>query len=102
MGVNMAKKVVKFNGRFWGGKRNKDGTVNPKTFYHRFEVLEVDIKDTALLVVDVYGKGYDKGDPIPKSPVFLTKEHFLIEKDIVVNKIKPVLDTARKKNFKVI
>lgn len=98
----MIKKELKFKGRFWGGKRDADGVVDPETFYHRYENLEANLENTALLVVDVYGKGYDEGDPIPKNPVFSTKEHFFIEKDIILNKIKPVLDEARQKKMKII
>ncbi|MCL5771781.1 MAG: cysteine hydrolase [Actinobacteria bacterium] len=98
----MENKKIKIKGRYWSLNRKPDGTIDPKLFGYRYEDLELNFDETALLVVDVYGKGYNNEDPLPESPTFGTAELFLIEKEIINKKIKPALDMAREKNLKII
>jgi len=95
---------IKVKGRYWSLNRKEDGTIDPKLFGYNYENLELDFNKTAFLVVDVDGKGYDKDDPIPKpeETTFGTKDLFLIEKKIINEKIKPALDIAREKKFKIV
>lgn len=98
----MGDKKIKLRGRYWSLNRKEDGTIDQKLFGYKYEDLELDFDETAFMVADVYGKGYDEEDAIPKNPTFGTKELFLIEKEIINKRIKPALDIVREKNFKII
>jgi ureidoacrylate peracid hydrolase len=56
---------------------------------------ELDVENTVLLVVDVYGPGFDEGSPIPETPpLFLRRLHGM-QSEIVRNGIRPAIDAAR-------
>ena len=56
---------------------------------------ELDAAQTVLLVVDVYGPGFDEGSPIPDfPPLFLRRLHG-IQSEIVRGSIRPAIDAAR-------
>jgi ureidoacrylate peracid hydrolase len=53
------------------------------------------LDDTAFVLVDVYGRGFDEGDPIPEfPPLFLARLH-PVQAGIVRDRIRPSLDAAR-------
>lgn len=66
------------------------------------EELKLNIRETAFMVVDVYGRGHSEGEPMPKNPAFGTIKMHKIETEIIRNKIKPALDEARKLGLKII
>ncbi len=98
----MENKIIKIKGRYWSLNREPSGKINPKKFGCRHEDLKLDLDKTAFMVIDVYGKGFDENDEIPENPAFGIKELFIMEKNIINNKIKPALEAARSKNFKII
>jgi ureidoacrylate peracid hydrolase len=56
---------------------------------------ELEAAETVLLVVDVYGPGFDEGSPIPDfPPLFLRRLHG-IQSEIVRGSIRPAIDAAR-------
>jgi ureidoacrylate peracid hydrolase len=63
---------------------------------------EFGLDDTAFVLVDVYGEGFDEGDPIPEfPPMFLQKTHAL-QATIVREVIRPALDAARGINLPIV
>jgi ureidoacrylate peracid hydrolase len=66
---------------------------NPRGLVDTSEDLA--LADTAFVLVDVYGRGFDEGDPIPDfPPLFLARLHPL-QAEIVRDRIRPALDAAR-------
>jgi len=59
---------------------------------HAEEELELGLDDTALLIVDVYGAGFDDEVPEGLEGVYAVDPH---TRDIVRNRIRPVKDAAR-------
>jgi nicotinamidase-related amidase len=56
---------------------------------------DLELERTAFLLVDVYGRGHDPGDPVPEfPPLFLRRLHAL-QTEIVRERIRPALDAAR-------
>jgi len=100
----MSEKRIELKGKYWSTNMTEDGKYDIKLFGYRFEDLKLNPDETAFLLVDVYGKGYDEEDPIPepKDTTFGSNEMFLIEKEIINKKIRPALDIARAKNLKII
>jgi ureidoacrylate peracid hydrolase len=73
---------------------------NPRGLVETVEEFGLD--NTAFVLVDVYGKGFDEGDPIPDfPPLFLQKTHGLQSK-IVREGIRPALDAARSINLPIV
>jgi ureidoacrylate peracid hydrolase len=73
---------------------------NPRGLIETVEEFGLD--DTAFVLVDVYGKGFDEGDPIPDfPPLFLSKTHGL-QSAIVREGIRPALDAARSINLPIV
>lgn len=66
------------------------------------EIQRLDVRETALLVVDVYGKGYDEGDPVPEYPALFFDQMFLRERDVIRNRIVPSLEAARRAGLPVV
>ncbi len=100
----MANNIIKLKGRYWSTNKTPNGKYIRNLFGYRYEDLQLDLNETAFLLVDVYGKGYDEEDPIPEpeDTPFGTTDLFLIEKEIINKKIKPALSIARDRNFKII
>lgn len=66
---------------------------NPRGTVDTTEEFALD--DTAFVLVDVFGRGFDEGDPIPDfPPLFLARLHPL-QTEIVRDRIRPSLDAAR-------
>jgi nicotinamidase-related amidase len=64
--------------------------------------LELDLERTAFVLVDVYGKGFDEGDPIPEFPPLFLKRLHMLEAQIVREKIRPSLDAVRAARLPVV
>jgi ureidoacrylate peracid hydrolase len=63
---------------------------------------ELELERTALLVVDVYGLGFDEGDAVPEHPpLFLQKLHAM-QSEIMRNSIRPAIDAARAAGLPVV
>jgi nicotinamidase-related amidase len=58
------------------------------------EDLELDLNETAFLLVDVYGKGFDPDSDLGDAPSFY-KKNVELNRDIVVNHIKPAKVAAK-------
>ena len=76
----MKKESIQITGRYWSVNRREDGVIDPSLFGYRHEELELPFDNTVLMVVDVYGLGYDEDDSIPENKTFGTEELFKIEK----------------------
>ena len=98
----MDNKIFKCKGRYWSLNRKKDGTLDEKLFGYNYENLDLNFDETAFLVIDVYGQGLDEEDELPANPVLVTKKLTMVEKEIINNNIKPALEMAREKKFKII
>lgn len=57
--------------------------------------LELDAKETAFMLVDVYGVGFDEGDAVPEFPHLFLEELHPIQAGIVRDHIRPARDAAR-------
>jgi nicotinamidase-related amidase len=56
---------------------------------------ELETDRTVFMLVDVYGKGFDAGDAVPNfPPLFLHRQH-PVQAEMVRERIRPSLDTAR-------
>jgi nicotinamidase-related amidase len=70
---------------------------------HAEEPLALDAASTAFLVVDVYGLGFSPDDESPHAyPSMSSTASLETEKDIVVNRIRPALEAARRAGLPVI
>jgi nicotinamidase-related amidase len=98
----MKNESIHINGRYWSVNRREDGVIDPSLFGYNHEALKLPFDNTAFMVVDVYGLGYDEDDPIPENKTFGTEELFKIEKNIINKKIGPALSKARERNMKII
>lgn len=66
------------------------------------ETLELDLAQTAFLLVDVYGKGYDEGfEPGPDMPDFYVPPADDPTADIVRNRIAPAKAAAKRAGLRV-
>ena len=63
---------------------------------------ELDLTRTVFMLVDVYGKGFDLGDPVPEFPPLFLKRLHQIESGIIREQIRPALDAARSADLPVI
>jgi nicotinamidase-related amidase len=63
---------------------------------------EIDLAQTAFLLIDVYGLGHDPGDPVPDlPPLFLSRLHKL-QGEMIRNRIRPTLDAVRRQGLPVV
>ncbi|MBI2950849.1 cysteine hydrolase [bacterium] len=65
------------------------------------EALTLRVRDTAFLLVDVYGVGFDPGHDLGDAPDFY-KVAVEQNRDIVVNRIRPARDAARRIGMPVV
>jgi nicotinamidase-related amidase len=63
---------------------------------------EIDLARTVVLVVDVYGLGHDPGDPVPEMPPLFLKQLHKLQGEMVRERIRPTLDTARQRKLPVV
>jgi nicotinamidase-related amidase len=63
---------------------------------------ELDLSRTVFMLVDVYGKGFDPGDPVPEFPPLFLKKLHRIQSGIIRERIRPALDAARSVNLPVV
>ena len=71
---------------------------------HAEQPLSLDTTQTAFLVVDVYGLGFspdDEGKP-HDYPALSAAASVSVEQDIVVNRIRPAIDAARRAGLPII
>lgn len=73
---------------------------NPRGLVDASEDLALD--STAFVLVDVYGKGFDVGDPMPEFPHLFLSELHPVQSEIVRNGIRPALDAARNLGLPVV
>lgn len=97
----MAKEII-LKGKYYTENLTSGGVYKPELFEYTYEDLHLNIDETVYLVVDVYGEGYDEGDPIPTRPALITKGMFLREKEVIHKKIRPAIDAARNVGLTVI
>jgi nicotinamidase-related amidase len=57
--------------------------------------LELDLDHTAFLLVDVYGAGYDEGDPIPDYPPLLSSDLHVRAGQMIRERMRPAVEAAR-------
>lgn len=91
-----ADKVIKLNGRYYDMKPigNQRGyTETP---------LDLDFNETAFFLIDVYGLGYSEGEPKPDREPLWFPGSYEIEYDMMVNRIAPCLEAARKAGMHII
>jgi nicotinamidase-related amidase len=66
------------------------------------EVEELDPETTAFMLVDVYGRGFDPGDPIPDFPALFLRRLHPLQAEMMQERIRPSLDAARSAALKVV
>jgi nicotinamidase-related amidase len=82
--------------------------VLPGRFYthtsdtNQYEEQQFPLGETALLVVDVYGLGYDEGEEDQDYYIMGSEIQFKREKNIVRNYIRPAIDLAREAGLHVV
>jgi len=64
--------------------------------------LDLAFKQTAFLLIDVYGLGYSPGEPKPEREPLWFPGSYEIELDIMANRIAPCLEAARKAGMHII
>ena len=96
------KKNIILNGRYYSENITAEGRYNPELFGYKYEEQSLSVDDTAFMLIDVYGKGYDEGDPEPIRPSLITKVMFRREREMIINKIRPARDIARAVGFPII
>ncbi len=84
----------------------------PTRYYRRFppvahlgyieEDVEIDLARTVFLVVDVYGLGFAPEEESRAAPSLVTADSVHIERDIVVNHLRPATDAARRIGLPVV
>lgn len=57
---------------------------------------------TAFVLVDVYGRGFDEGDPVPEFPHLFLEQLHPLQAEIVRDRIRPSLDAARAAGLPVV
>ena len=63
---------------------------------HAEETLELALQETAFVLIDVYGLGYSPGEPEPARPALFYKGSTEVERNVMVNCVKPALEAARR------
>jgi len=69
---------------------------------YQIEEQRLPIGQTAFFLIDVYGQGYDEGDPVPEYPTLFFEEMFFKERDVIRQRIRPALDAARAAGLKIV
>ena len=64
--------------------------------------LELSMKETAFLPIDIYGLGYSEGEPKPGREPLWFPGSYELEYDIMANRIAPCLEAARAAGMPVI
>jgi nicotinamidase-related amidase len=91
------------------------GNVNlrvPARYYCRYpfedprglveDIEELDSATTAFMLVYVYGRGFDLGDPIPDVPPLFLRDLHPLQAEMMRERIRPSLDAARAAALKVV
>jgi ureidoacrylate peracid hydrolase len=73
---------------------------SPQGLVHTEQAL--DLTHTGFMLVDVYGRGFDEGDPVPEFPPLFLKQLHGMQAEIIRDKIRPALDSARELGLPVI
>ena len=63
---------------------------------------EIDLAETAFLLVDVYGLGHDPGDLVPEMPPLFLKRLHALQGTMVRERIRPTLETVRQCRIPVV
>jgi ureidoacrylate peracid hydrolase len=69
---------------------------------HAEEMLGLDLEQTAFMLIDVYGLGYSPGEPEPKRPALFYEGSTGVERRVMVDHIKPALESARRIGLPII
>jgi nicotinamidase-related amidase len=97
----MNREII-LNGKYYSENITPEGLYKPELFGYRYEEHKLNTSNTVFMLIDVYGKGYDRDDPEPIRPSLITREMFKREKEMIVNKIIPARDLAKKVGFPVV
>jgi nicotinamidase-related amidase len=94
--MTQSERIVRLAGRYYRGY--------PANVHlgHAEEQLYLPAANTALLLVDVYGLGFDPEAPAPDSPTLLLWPLFEMQKKIICEKIRPVRDAAERAGLPVV
>lgn len=88
--------ILKISGRYYR-------MYPPEKFLGYAEkTFELDTKETAFLVVDVYGLGFDEDESASQWSGMVSKQSIEREKEVIVKHIRPALDAARKIGLPII
>lgn len=63
---------------------------------------ELALDRTALVVVDVYGLGFDVGDAVPESPPLFLRRLHALQSEMMRDRIRPAIDAARAAGLPVV
>ena len=66
------------------------------------EDIEIDLERAAFLVVDVYGLGFSPEEESRAAPSLVTANSVEIEREIVINHLRPALDAARRVGLPIV
>jgi nicotinamidase-related amidase len=69
---------------------------------HAEEALRLDLAETAFMLIDVYGLGYSPGEPEPVRPALFYKGSTEVERRMMIDRIKPALEEARRIGMPII
>jgi nicotinamidase-related amidase len=69
---------------------------------HAEETLELQLDETAFMLIDVYGLGYSPGEPEPERPALFYKGSTEVERRVMVDHVKPALEAARRIGMPII
>ena len=69
---------------------------------HREETLRLPLERTCLFPIDIYGLGYSEGEPRPAREPLWFPGSFELEREILVGRIAPCLQAARRIGLPVI
>jgi ureidoacrylate peracid hydrolase len=64
--------------------------------------LDLDLAETAFMLVDVYGKGFDPGDAVPDFPGLFSRELHARHATMMRRQIRPARDAARDAGLPVV
>ena len=97
----MSREII-LKGKYYSENITPEGLYKPELFGYKHEEHKLNTGNTVFMLIDVYGKGYDEDDPEPLRPSLITREMFIREKEMIVNKIRPARDFAKKVGFQVV
>lgn len=89
-------RMLKLSGRYYRGY--------PATGHlgQTEEPLDLDASRTALLLIDVYGLGFDSGVPPPAAPTLLLWSLFGLQKEVICKRIRPSRDAAQRAGLPIV